>query len=67
MKRVQILNDEELGKLIFYNYRESDNLQEMIHGTTVLLKKMKSKYLIGKFPKYFRMNYWIVMALFHFQ
>ncbi|MCB9310488.1 MAG: hypothetical protein H6567_10565 [Lewinellaceae bacterium] len=38
-ERVQILNDEELGKLIFYNYRESDNLQEMIHSTTVLLKK----------------------------
>lgn len=41
-------NDEnEVGKLIFYNYREEDNLPEIIHQTTVLLNKKE----IAKFDK----------------
>ena len=32
-------NEEEVGKLIFYNYREEDNLPEYIHQTTILLNK----------------------------
>jgi hypothetical protein len=31
--------DNELGKLVFYNYREEDNLPELIHETTLLLQR----------------------------
>lgn len=32
-------DDEEIGRLIFINYREQDNLPEVIHQTTVLISK----------------------------
>jgi len=38
-ERIRGLENEELGRLVFYNYREEDNLPEFIHQTTVLLKK----------------------------
>lgn len=40
-------DDKEVGKLIFYNYREEDNLPEFIHQTTILLNKKE----IEKFDK----------------
>lgn len=32
-------NENEVGKLIFYNFRAEDDLPELIHQTTVLLNK----------------------------
>lgn len=46
-EKVRENNKEELGKLIFYNYREEDNLPEFIHQTTILLNKEE----IEKFDK----------------
>jgi len=38
-EKIRGQNEEEVGKLIFYNFREEDNLPEFIHQTTVLLNK----------------------------
>ncbi len=34
---------DEVGRLVFYNYRETDNLPEIIHQTTVLINKAELK------------------------
>lgn len=39
--------EEEVGNLVFYNYRQEDNLPEFIHQTTILLNKKD----IEKFDK----------------
>lgn len=41
-------NGDELGRLIFYNYREEDNLPEVIHSTTILLTKEEIEILDEK-------------------
>ncbi len=38
-ERVRGENEEEVGRLVFYNYRGEDNVPELIHQTTVLLGK----------------------------
>ena len=38
-ERIRDENEKELGRLIFYNYRNEDNLPEVIHQTTVLVTK----------------------------
>lgn len=43
--RIRTENETELGKLIFYNYREKDNLPEFVHQTSVLLPKEDLKRL----------------------
>lgn len=36
-EKVRTNDIEEIGRLLFYNYRAKDNLPEMVHQTTVLL------------------------------
>lgn len=43
--RIRTENETELGKLIFYNYREKDNLPDFVHQTSVLLPKEDLKRL----------------------
>jgi hypothetical protein len=41
IQTVQIENGIEKGHLFFYNYREEDNLPEVIHETTILIETEK--------------------------
>ena len=38
-EKIRRENGEELGRLVFFNYKNEDNLPEVMHHTTVLLKK----------------------------
>lgn len=52
--RIRTENETELGKIIFYNYREKDNLPEFVHQTSVLLSKEDLKRLENEISGLFR-------------
>lgn len=52
-EKVRGENEEEVGRLIFYNFREEDNLPELIHQTTVLLNKDEIKEFDNKISDIF--------------
>lgn len=42
-----------IGRLVFYNYRKSDNLPEEIHATTILVPTQELQKLIAKIENVF--------------
>ncbi len=44
-EKVITIDNIEMGRLIFYNYRQEDNLPEIIHQTTALLSSSDIKKL----------------------
>lgn len=51
------LNGEAIGLLIFYNCRAADNLPEVIHQTTVLLKRSELEVFDQKISEIFKTDF----------
>ena len=67
-EKVRIEDGQERGKLLFYNYRNEDDLPEMIFETTILIEKEEieaiEKQIDGLFSKeLFRKNDFIGYSL----
>ncbi len=52
-EKVITIDNIEMGRLIFYNYRQEDNLPEVIHQTTALLSSSDIKRLSDNIKELF--------------
>ncbi len=50
-------NNKKVGYLAFYNYREKDNLPELIHQTTILIESDKIEEIVSRIQKLFYSEY----------